>query len=286
LFIAVPLPLPLSAILILLADLGFEMFMSLSYAWDTSENRAGLMKLPPRKPVSEESKARLKRIAAEEEKGERTFRRKVTEYFTDPSDEDTLVDSDTLSWAYIEAGTIQTIGCFVCYFFALWWHFKVSPTDAKNNASCWGECGTTASPFALSNGDLLSKQQQKDALAVGQSAFYLALMIQQAFNLFICKARLTLPFGRFMFENPKNFLGVLAGAMFSFAIVYIPPFNIPFGTNYILTPWVWLIAMGFGVVNFLYSIVRFLIQRARNPIKYSKDIQGLDLHPTRFSTGR
>jgi sodium/potassium-transporting ATPase subunit alpha len=286
LFIAVPLPLPLSAILILLSDLGFEMFMSLSYAWDTSENRTGLMKLPPRKPVSEDSKARLKRITAEEAKGERTLMRKVTEYFSDPSDEDTLVDSDTLSWAYIEAGTIETIGCLTCYFFALWFHFEVSMADAKNNASCWGKCDTGGNPLILSSGKSLSNEDQEKALAVGQSAFYLALMIQQAFNLFICKARLTLPFGRFMFENRNNFLGVLAGAVFSFAIVYIPPFNIPFGTLFILTPWVWLIAFGFGMINFLYSIIRFLIQRARNPIKYSKDIQGLDLHPTRFSTGR
>ena len=255
--------------------------MALSYAWDTSENRTGLMKLPPRKPVTEDSMARLKRIAAEEERGERTWFKRVQEFFTDPSEEDTLVDSDTLSWAYLEAGTIEAIGCLVCYFFAMWYHHGVSPGDAKTYGGDWGDNDIT-----LANGNKLTADEQKDALAVGQSAFYLALMIQQSFNLFICKARLTLPFGRFMFENPKNFLGVLFGAIISFSIVYIPPFNIAFETSWRLTPWVWLIAMGFGVFMFLYSIIRFLIQRARNPIKYSKDVQGLDLHPTRFSTGR
>ena len=89
-----------------------------------------------------------------------------------------------------------------------------------------------------------------------------------------------------MFENPKNFIGLFGGAVFVFMVVYIPPFNVAFGTSVQTTPWVWLIAFGFGLFNFFYSIVRFLIIRASNPIKYTEEVQGLDLHPTRFSTGR
>ena len=38
LYIAVPLPLALSSILILVVDLGFDLILALSYAWDEPEN--------------------------------------------------------------------------------------------------------------------------------------------------------------------------------------------------------------------------------------------------------
>ena len=192
-----------------------------------------------------------------------------------------MVDSNTLSWAYLEAGTIQTIGCLFCFFFAVNYHYGISFGDVVANSANW-----TLNDFTSSGNVVISSGMQTDALAVGQSAYYISLMIQQSFNLFICKARLALPFGKFMFTNPKNFYGVFGGAILSFALVYIPPLNQVFGTNYILTPYVWLIAAGFGLVNFIYSILRFMVNRLRNPTKFIKDVQGLDLHPTRFSTGR
>lgn len=275
------MPLPLSAILILITDLGFELFMALSYAWDTSENKAGLMKLPPRKPVTPESMERMRRIKKE---GVRSWATIIRDHFNDPIDEDTLVDTDTLMWAYVEAGSIQSIGCLVCFFFSLYYHCGVLPADAVKFGANWGVIGS--GNVLLRNGGSLTVDQQNTCLAIGQSGYYLALMLQQSFNLFICKARLSLPFGKFMFENIYNFYGVFGGAAFCFLVVYVPPFNIAFGTDFHLTPIVWVIAIGFGFINFAYSIVRFLILRARNPIKYIKDVQGLDLHPTRFSTGR
>ena len=46
--------------MIVSVDLGFELCMALSYAYDQPENRAGLMKLAPRKPVPEESVRKLR----------------------------------------------------------------------------------------------------------------------------------------------------------------------------------------------------------------------------------
>lgn len=44
LYVIVPIPLPLSAILILAIDLGFELIAALSFAWDPPETKEGLMK--------------------------------------------------------------------------------------------------------------------------------------------------------------------------------------------------------------------------------------------------
>lgn len=284
LYITVPLPLPMSAILILVTDLGYELFLALSYAWDSPESKTGLMKLPPRKPVSEAS---IQLTLKQQARGKVGFVQKIKDAIFDEREEDTLVDSDVLFWSYMEAGTIMTIGCLISYFYAMYHGFGITPADAVNYGSVWGLADAqTFGDVVLASGRTLSVQEQIDAVGLGQSAYYLTLMIQQSFNLFCCKARLGLPIGAFMFKNPRNFLGILVGAAITFAIVYIPPLNIAFGTNWQTTPWVWLIAMASGTFLFFYSILRVMVQRARNPIKYSKDVAGLDLHPTRWSTGR
>jgi sodium/potassium-transporting ATPase subunit alpha len=286
LYIAVPLPLPISAILILCTDLGFELFLALSFAWDSAESKSGLMKLPPRKPVTDESMARARKHLKEGKPGAIAG---FIENWKNPIDQETLVDGEVLSWAYLESGTIETIGCLVCYFFAMWIKYKVTPADAVKWGGSWGVDtvdGVSPPIVILSDNRTFSVKEQLTCLASGQSAYYIAMLVQQIFNLFCCKARLRLPFGKFMFSNPKNFLGIAFGICFVCILVYVPFLNEAFGTDTNTSLLVWPIAMGFGFFLFFYSSVRFLIMRYSNPIKYSKDIQGLDLHPTRFSTGR
>ncbi|KAI8905442.1 hypothetical protein EDD86DRAFT_241269 [Gorgonomyces haynaldii] len=284
LFIAVPLPLPLAAIQIVMTDLGFEMFLALSYAFDTPESKTGLMKLPPRKPVTEESKLKLKEKA--QMKGNLTFSQKISQQFTslfEKKDEETLVDADLLSYSYLEAGTIETLGCLTCYFFAMWYHYGITPTDMVNFGASFGAAGNPTAVAA--NGRTFTAEEQVAVLAMGQGAYFVALFIQQCFNVFMCKARMGLPFGKFMFENKYSFFGVAGGTVLVGILSYIPALNIAFNTNWQLTPFTWLIAMGFGLLLMGYNVARTLIKRARNPLQYTKEIDGLDLHPTRWSTG-
>ncbi|KAJ2993982.1 hypothetical protein HDV02_001917 [Globomyces sp. JEL0801] len=276
--IAIPMPLAMSPMLILVSDLGFEMFLALSFAWDVPENRAGLMKLQPRKPVTDKLVARLKDA---EKNGPPSFSKRMHQKFFDPVEEEVLIDQGVLSWAFLEVGTIETIACFTCYFFSMYYTYGVTPSDQIKNADDYG-----LKEFTLSNGKLFDVDTQIKALFVGNAAFYFCLMITQSFNMMCCKARLGLPFGAFMLANPMNFYGILFAVAFCSCVVYIPFVNVVFTSNYLMTGYVWLIAFGFGVIIYIYAIIRTLILRARNPVKYSKDIQGLDLHPTRFSTGR
>lgn len=132
LYISVPLPLPLSAILILVVDLGFDLVLALSYAYDGPENLNGLMKLPPRKPVNEALTARVKR---EVELGRPL---NFWEKLMNPIEEEIIVDSGTLSWAYLETAIIMTGGCLVCYFFAVAQRCGASATDLTKNGAIWG----------------------------------------------------------------------------------------------------------------------------------------------------
>ncbi|KAJ3351292.1 hypothetical protein HDU83_009019 [Entophlyctis luteolus] len=298
-YIVVPMPLPLSSILILVVDLGFELFIALTYAYDVSENPEGLMKLPPRKPVNFQSIDRLyKRRAADlaeygidpenKESHKLSFGTKLRMWFSkrfwaekfEKNDDEILIDRDVLMYSYLEAGTIQTLGCLTCFFFAMWYHYSITPGEAVTYGANWGLDGNDY----VYNGRSVSVADQNDALSYGQSAYYLALMFQQCFNHFICKARLSNPWGSFMFKNKWSFVGILCGGAFSLLIVYVPPVNIAFLTNYRLTPYVWLIAMLWGLVLYGYAIIRSVIRLRYAPIKYTTQIGGLQMFPTRWST--
>ncbi|KAI8850029.1 hypothetical protein BC829DRAFT_390250 [Chytridium lagenaria] len=183
------------------------------------------------------------------------------------------------------AGTIETIGCFAAYFFAFWYHYRITPAIAVQHGTNFALEGYSTRVFGSDGRELLFDDQKK-ALGQAQSAFYLALMLQQSFNLFVCKARLGYPFGKFMFQNKYSFLGLFAGAALTFAMVYIPPLNVAFGTDYQLTPLSWLVGIGGGILLFLYVVLRTLLKKIFNPIKYADEVVGLQMFPTKWSTGR
>ncbi|KAJ3308162.1 hypothetical protein HDV04_001716, partial [Boothiomyces sp. JEL0838] len=271
--VAVPIPLPLSAILIMVVDLGFELFLALSFAWDLPEDKGSLMKLQPRKPVTPKSIARTKSDAIN---GEPPMLLRIKRNILDPIEEETLVDGGVLSWAYLEIGTLETIGCLFAYFFVMWYHLGITPSDTVD-PNFGGKDAINV------NNKTISYDDQQSAISLGNSAFYMTLMIQQAFNLFCVKARFRYPIGKYMFSNSRNFYGILIGAAFVFLLIYVPPLNVAFGTNHIMTPYVWLIGLGFGLVIYLYTFIRMVILRNRN-MKFSPEINGLDLHPTKMST--
>ncbi|KAJ3013265.1 UNVERIFIED_CONTAM: hypothetical protein HDU68_000784 [Siphonaria sp. JEL0065] len=53
--VVIPIPLALTAIQILVVDLGFELFITLSFAWEPPEDSEALLRLGPRQPVTPES---------------------------------------------------------------------------------------------------------------------------------------------------------------------------------------------------------------------------------------
>ncbi|OBZ84387.1 Sodium/potassium-transporting ATPase subunit alpha, partial [Choanephora cucurbitarum] len=309
LYIIVPLPLPLSAILILVIDLGFELFAALTFAWDPPESQDGVMKMPPRKPVTAESIDRHRRtlyrrqryIQYDPETGEEVrpaFYRRIynalhemttmaywQEKF-EASDDEVLVDMPLLSWAYLEIGMIEAIGNLTCYFVVLWYH-GITPYDAHLMQK-----GANAPTYYFSNGPIyaqdyvtvagrvLDAAAQKVALGQAQSIVYWSIMMMQMFNMFACKTRFSVPLGRYMFANKVTFLGIFGGAALGTLIVYCPPFNIPFGTEYHLLPLWWLIAVGFGFIIIGYACLRLKIRQRLNPVKFNPEIMGLRMYPT------
>ncbi|KAI7868896.1 hypothetical protein BDF14DRAFT_1789061 [Spinellus fusiger] len=309
LYIIVPLPLPLSAILILVIDLGFELCAALTFAWDKPETAGGLMMMAPRKPVTPDSIDRHRRQVLREQSylkfdpitGEEVkpnwFQRVynfIAPLFTRiywsekfaKTDDDVLVDLPLLSWAYLEVGIIESIGVMVTYFVVLWYN-NVSPYDAvqlqqgASSPTNYFQNGPLyATPFVTASGKVLDAEAQHIALGQAQSMVYWSIMMMQMFNMFACKTRYTLPIGRYMFSNRITFMGIGAGAALATLIVYCPPFNIPFGTEYHTLPLWWLIPFGFGFIIIGYACLRMAVLSKMRPMSWNSEINGLKMHPT------
>ncbi|KAG0240807.1 hypothetical protein BGW41_006665 [Actinomortierella wolfii] len=294
LYVIASIPLPISSMLILVIDLGFELMISLSFAWDKPESSTGLMKLPPRKPVTASSVERKRRLESRQlqpvidpESGEpveptrwaklcHAIKSMGTgvywrEKFESTEDE-VLVDAPLLSWAYLEIGMIEAVGCLVAFFVVFWGERRISPAEAVRMQRRGAFNDGTGTPEDL------------ELLAKGQSVVYLSIMIQQLFNLFACKARYRLPFGKFMFSNVRNFYGIAGGCALGFLIVYCPGFPVVFGTSND-TPFKYLlIPMAFGILIIFYATIRQLILRRIRPTQYNEEIVGLNMFPTIRST--
>jgi sodium/potassium-transporting ATPase subunit alpha len=303
LYVIVPIPLPLSAILILVIDLGFELIAALSFAWDPPETKEGLIKLPPRKPVTPETSNRFRRRALrnlqshyDEEAGvvispeDRTIFQKLLYrarqpftkgYWVDRFENtgaEVLVDGPLLSWAYFEIGSIEAIGALSSFFIVLY-RRGISPYDARkmqrgigSPTNYWSE---DATPY---NG--IDGPTQFDILAEAQSMYYWSIMTMQMFNLFACKTRLTLPFGKYMFENRVTFYSILAGASLAAFIIYTPGVEVVFKTSRSLLPLYWLVPMAFGCIILGYAALRIVVRRRKRPIKWNPDVLGLRMYPT------
>ena len=189
-----------------------------------------------------------------------------------------LVDGPLLSWAYLEIGLIEAIGALVSFFVVLY-RRGITPHDArimqKGNGPPTNYWTKNAEPYKG-----ISGPTQVDILAEAQSMYYWAIMTMQMFNLFACKTRLTLPFGRYMFANRATFYCILAGATLAAFIIYTPGVEVVFKTSRSLIPLYWLVPMAFGFVLIGYASLRMIVRRKTRPVKWNPEIQGLQMYPT------
>jgi sodium/potassium-transporting ATPase subunit alpha len=302
-YVIIPIPLPLSAILILVIDLGFELIAALSFAWDPPETAEGLMKLPPRKPVTPETcnifRARALRrtrsrfdeeagvvVALEDQTWLQQYYYKVRQYFTkeywsdkfENTGAEVLVDGPLLSWAYLEIGVIEAIGALTAFFVILWKR-GVSPHDAYIMQKGAGPPNNYWNADAVTYKGI-NGHTQVDILAEAQSMYYWAVMTIQMFNLFACKTRFTLPFGKYMFANKATFYCILAGASLAAFVIYTPGVETVFKTSKSLSPLYWLIPMGFGFLLIGYASLRMIVRRKIKPVQWNPEIHGLQMFPT------
>ncbi|KZS98811.1 aminophospholipid-transporting P-type ATPase [Sistotremastrum niveocremeum HHB9708] len=304
LYVCVPLPLPLSAILILVIDLGFELFIALSFAWDPPESSDGVMRLKPRKPVTERSISSLKKKALRRTKTLRRdtetheiirpsklsqlvtklrapFTRTYWEDKLEVTENETLVDNKVLSYSYLEAGLIEFAAGLAAYF-VVFAHNGFSPSDLQRAQKVQSDSNshityfTNTSPDFINHaGRAITGPQQVTALGEAQGIVYLSIFLVQCFNVYAVKAKFRFPFGRQIMSNYKNLYGIAAGGALSMFIVYTPPLHAVFGGSVHLSPLYWLIPIAFGVLLLAWASLRVVLLRKSIDQQRVKDIKGL-----------
>ncbi|KAI0244812.1 hypothetical protein L0F63_001869 [Massospora cicadina] len=300
LYIIVPIPVALSSILIVVIDLGFEMFAALSLAWDVPETQAGLMKLPPRRPVTAASIEQFRRHKRNElqdevdpETGHRiessrltrfrfNLKRWVSREFwaerIEKKDGEVMIDWELLRWAWLEVGILEAAVALIAFFWVLNDHGITLRDSVLLQRG--GFFSTNGGTYTSVNGTPFTLSARNEILAQGQSAYYLSVMIMQGFNLFAVKSRLTYPFGKHVFGNLKNFVGLFMGFALGILVVYCPPFNVVFVTSWHLSPGYFLIPVLGGCGLIAYASLRFFVTSHAKPILYNRTIPGLQMHPT------
>ncbi|PVV01056.1 hypothetical protein BB560_004542, partial [Smittium megazygosporum] len=298
LYILVPFPVIIGALQIIAIDLGCDLLNALSYAWEPSESNESLMKLIPRNPVTMRSimqlrernerhafeidpetnkpypKSTIKKIV-DTIKG--PFTRLFWQDITEKKYGDSLISGDLLLYGYIELGIIMTVGCFITWILVLRDRgLSLGLTRRMMKDGYFKD----DSPTYNQDGKVFTQKHQIQYSREASTAYFLGVFFIQSFNLFVCKTRINLPFGRYMFKNKRTFLMLFLGAVVVMLISYVPPFNVVFVTSRYLKPIWWLVPLAFGVFLLAYCTVRILVLRRLKPIGMNPDITGLQMHPT------
>ncbi|KNZ44478.1 hypothetical protein VP01_911g1 [Puccinia sorghi] len=307
LYVIVPIPLPLSAILILVIDLGFELFAALSFAWDCPESSEALMTTMPRKPVTDRSIMQLKKKALRRtrtnqmdveagndkpqshlgetlrnavENVKKPFSKWWWDDLLEKSDGEALVDGSLLSYSYLQAGMIETVGCMMAYF-VIFNYNHFTPRDLQIAQKAGIYFTDNSPPYTNLSGRVIDSTAQTEALAQAQGMFYMSIFLMQCFNMFAVKAKLKFPFGKAAVGNKWNFVGALAGAILAAFIIYVPPLRVVFGASHRILPLFWLIPIGFGFVILLWASIRVLFLRKKLLSSSVQPPKGLNMHPTK-----
>jgi hypothetical protein len=153
-FIIIPIPMALTTFLMLFIDLGFELLVVLSYAWEPVESRDALMKVPPRQPVTRESIKALryrKALIEQLEQGRPTlsegeaaglsfklkgawfdfkniFTKNYWKLRFQRTHGEQLVDLNVISYGYLEIGMLETLGSLLMFFVAFYYVYGMTPT--------------------------------------------------------------------------------------------------------------------------------------------------------------
>lgn len=183
-YIVFGIPLPLTGLLILCIDLGTELVAAVALAYETAES--DIMRVPPR------------------------------------SRKDPLVGSCLLFYSYLQLGMIETMACFMNYFFVfayygippkyLWWASKQGYFSSSGTKYLYIE----------ETGMSLSPTYQNDVLCTAQTAYLLAIVLCQWATLFSSKTRRLSMFTQGFFGNLALYFGIVWAAIIIVIIVYCP----------------------------------------------------------------
>ena len=216
------IPLPLTGVQVLMIDLGTELVNAISLAYEPAES--DIMSIPPR------------------------------------DKKDKLVGFRLFSFAYLQIGVIEAMGCFCCYLLAMA-YYGIPPSYLWNAGRTYF---TSTSPnlFIQETGLSLTARTQVDILCAAQTAYFLNIVICQWATLMSTRTRRT----SLAFKGFSANLWVYFGVLFAIALTAFFLY-VPFISDFIFQTrsvnidfWLWPIPWAFCIL-FYDELRKFLLRR-------------------------
>ncbi|ORD98140.1 AT1A3 [Hepatospora eriocheir] len=198
------IPLPISPILLVFADLFIEIFPSIFFAYEP----------PERDVITLQQKEYL---VINEYDDSIFIVRTLKKFFKLIKSDVGLFSKSVLCWSLIEAGTLSTIGCLLGFFFAL--KRKNIPFDLFFFSSV-DYFKPNGKDYITSSGELIDVEDQLEALYTGQSTYFLGYIINQFANMICCRRKYDFFFDKF-FNNYLILISSLVGLSLTILINYL-----------------------------------------------------------------
>lgn len=191
--LALGFPLALSAIQILIIDLGTEMAPGVSVAYEPSEGN--VMKRPPRDATKER-----------------------------------LVNVQMAFYCIVQVGLLQAFNCFLA-FFLVFHHYGIGIGELFNSKNHF-QSGDDNDPILWSDGSVrYDSDDQLLILQRAQSAYWVMLVTAQMAHLLMTKTKVMSVFRYPLFANPLTLWALAIELCLLLLIVLPPSSHIIFGTN-------------------------------------------------------
>ena len=207
--LAFSLPLGLPGLVLLTIDLISEQAPAISFAYEKSED--SIMLRPPRKMKT-----------------------------------DRLVSRQIIVYSYVIAGVASSLSCIFAFLMVYVREgVPLSNVWMANTDHHFMSSDVDQVPFTAANGRTFSAAQQTAIYTQSVAAWYVTIILNQAWHVWVCKTRTVSIFTHGFLSNPVTLLGV-AIAIFSAAIfVYVPELQPYFFTSNLAGP-VWACSISFG----------------------------------------
>jgi sodium/potassium-transporting ATPase subunit alpha len=157
-----------------------------------------------------------------------------------------LFNSILISFSYCQVGVIESLAGLFAYFVVMG-YYGFSPVLLPETSYYWDDTAF----LILSQGVFY----RREALAHAQTAFFVALIVNQWINLIICKTRQSSLFQHGMWFNKLLLLALVVETAFACLIIYTPPLNYVFGTRPLIFLH-WLPGLPFAALIFCYDEIR------------------------------
>ncbi|KAK0401820.1 hypothetical protein QR680_015990 [Steinernema hermaphroditum] len=168
-----------------------------------------------------------------------------------------LVSFTLLFYSYIIAGGMVITGCTMAYFFTYWWN-GIPPLKMFFSATQYFKYHPDGN--LTINGEIFDEARQLDIRNQGAAAYYMTMVVSQAFHVWMCKTRRTSIFAHGFFSNAVTIYGVIIELCLVSIFVYVPGINFIMGGAPPPYP-VWFFPVGVGVALWIYNETRKYIIR-------------------------